>query len=264
MAFKRKRTYAPRRAAFKKRKFTRKRNFRRGSGNGQSMTRWSSIGYTPNKFRGRKLSKRSWNHMLWNNTLQKPHYRSLAAVTNTVASPASLVTATVQLINADDNGIAFPWEATGGARVVDTTVLMPIFNNSSIIIRGGLMRITATNAVTTAAPMKVEIFGIRSNDEFDTSGFPGTVPVGWDPSNFADFNNRIGRIVTKKTFIIGNQDSVEMSMRRPIMKIDYDAWLAGERRYYWVVVVQNLETAIAQDCIFVKNFSFSFVGDVDG
>lgn len=254
MAFlKRKRVMAPRRGGFKKRrKFTRRSRVPRSVGS----TRWTGGVSDMGAFRSKKITRRRWKKLLWDSTLQSEHFRSIGARSATQTTPASLVTASTGLIAADDNNVAPPYQTLGG--LVD----FPVANmNKNIVLRGGQYRITITNDAAVTTPMQVMIWGLRSGDGFASATFPATVPVGWDPTTIPNFKVIFGTIITKRSFILGNQDTVSLTMRDSIRKVDTTEWVAGNRRHYWLIYSANLETAAAQTLTIVDSFNVSFCGD---
>jgi len=255
MAFKRKRVMAPRRGGFKRRRFNRTRRSVRGIGN----SKYSSSGAQDyGTFKARRVSRRTYQNRLWNASSMSEHYRSIGAESYATITPASLTTMSVSFTAADDNGIGTPYQVTGGLQNSADDLLY------NIVLRGGLMKLTVSNDGAGTPPTQVTIWGIRSVPCVDLTGFPTLTPVkGWDPSIFPDFNRKVGKILVKRTFILGNQDSCSMTMKKTLRKIDTSDWVDGSNRHYWLVAVSNLETAATQSHTVVNSYNLSFCGDKD-
>lgn len=249
MVYKRKRTYAPKRGKFKKRRTTRRR---RGY-NSNSATRWTGGTTDTGLFRTRRVSIKKWRRQLWDATNMMTHMRSVGAQTHATATPASLITCTISFVTGDDNGVAVPWDPSGG--------LIGVAFQNSIVMRGGMHKITCTNDTAITTPLVLTIFGILSGDGYNPAGFPTSAPIGWEPSLFEDFKPKIGSVVCRRSYIMGNQDTVTLSYRRKIHKIDESEWIAGKRRFYWIIVSNNVETAVAQSVTVVRSFNYSLTGD---
>jgi len=250
MAFKRKRVYAPRRGGFKKKRTTRR--FSRRGGGTKSSTRWTG-GIKDNAFRSRKVSRSTWKRMLWNNTLQMQHWRSVGAQSGSFGTPATLTTCQIFAFTGDDNGVGVPWTIAGGLQA-------PVNLVHNIVLRGGINRITVTNDSAVTTPLKCDVYGMITNDSADFVTIPTSAPIGWEPTVMQDFNADVGTIVSSRSFVLGNQDSVTQSFRRRIMKVDASEWTAGKRRFFWIVVIHNLETTAAQNVTMVRSYNTSFCG----
>lgn len=249
MAFKRKRTYAPRRGGFKKRRTLRRRRF---NGRAKSSTRWTG-GIADSNFRSRKITRSKWKKMLWDSTLQEEHYRSIGAQSGSFGTPATLTTCQIFAFTGDDNGVSVPWNVTGG--------LQHSLNlTSNVVMRGGMHRLTVTNDAAVTTPMMCMVYGMITNDSADFTTLPTSAPIGWEPTVGPDFNEDIGRIVCNRSFVLGNQDSVTISYRRSIKKINISEWIAGKRRFFWIVCIHNLETSAAQNVTMIRSYNTSFCG----
>jgi len=85
---------APRRGAFKKRRTTNRRKFRKG---GPSKLGYTSLNAKDHVFgfRSKKVSRKAYRSHLWNSTLFSTHYRSILSSSTTASTPAATVTGTV-------------------------------------------------------------------------------------------------------------------------------------------------------------------------
>lgn len=242
---------------FKKRKIT-KRVFKKRRGTG--LTSQSGVG-SAFGFRSRRVRPRRWRNMLWASTLQRQHYRSNWAVNVNFNTAASVVSAQVRLLNADDNGTAPFWQSLGGAVTPDTGVAVPTFTGD-IVLRGAQMGLILGNPTTTLNDgLRFNILLVKSTQDFDTTGFPTSVPIGWDPSLHPDFRRRIGTIMLNRQVLVSQNEVAEIKYRRRIQKIDQGDYAAGVERFYWVVIVSNSYLGSVQDVSVTSYFNGSFSGD---
>jgi len=263
MAYKRKRVYAPKKSwAAKKRRtgYRKKRSY--GGGRSTTLTTQTGAGRTFG-FKGKKISKKSWNSMLWKNSLQKSHYRSAWAITFNYPTLASPAVSDVRYLSADDNTAAPFWQAAGGALGEDSGVLAPGFAGD-IIFRGGTLGLIIgnTNDAVDFDNIRAEVYLIKTGERFDGAAIPATVALGWDPSLIQDFKSRVGRIIKRWDFLIDNNNSVEIKYRKPIQKHDQGEYVNGFHRYFWFILASNASGAATPTTVQVTRYmNASFSGD---
>lgn len=235
-----------------RRRSTRKRT-RRFRADTSKSSSGSSFG-----FRSRRISRRSWNHKLWDSTLQKQHVRSNQSTTELLTSGASANLYASHLRSALTNtaGNQF-WTVGGGALPIDSGVI-PIVQGE-LVIRGGMIGIKCINAPGTADPINVSIYLIKIGDEFDNSLIPATTFHGWDPTVTPEFNQKLGRIVLRRTFLIENGNVGELKYRLPISKIDGVAFTSERNQFYWFVQVNSAN--VGDTLLFTRYHNLSFTAD---
>lgn len=231
---------------------TRKRG-RRSSGLTSKSGTGGSFG-----FRARRISRRSWNHKLWDSTLQKQHVRSNFSTTELLTSGASANLYASHLRSALTNTAAAQfWTAAGGALPIDTGIVPVV--QGDLVIRGGMIGIKCINAPGTADPINVSVFLIKVGDEFDNGLIPATTFHGWDPTVTPEFNQRLGRIVLRKTFLIENGNVAELKYRLPITKIDGISFTLERNQFYWFIQVNSAN--VGDTLLFTRYHNLSFSAD---
>lgn len=254
MPFTRKRVYAgkPSKRIFKKRRFIRRRGKKATSFTSQSGT-GSSLRYV-----AKKLSRRRWNSKLWNDTLAKPHYRSSAAITDSLTTPASATIAQFNVRQALDNDTARFYETTGGLSLLDTGMTLPTFKGD-FVLRGGKVGINFVNSDNTVLFGKVWLVKAPKNPNL--SPFPITTVYGADPSEIPEFTNYVGKIKYSKEFTLEALNSIEIVRRIPIFKKGIYEWAnIQDGRYYWIFTVTSGD-ATANTYRVTRYFNVSFSAD---
>jgi len=224
MAFKRKRVYANRSNAFKKRKSSKRRNFKRKGGP-------KALGYTSLNtrdhvfgFRTKKTSHRAYRKHLWDSTLFSTHYRSIISNATTIATPANYTTGTLTGLNLDRlNGQPF-WTVAGGAAATDFGVTPPLFKGD-IVRRGGIYEMQFQNPSTTG-DIRLRLWLIRSvtNPDFSFEPVGGLAPTIWDPTASPDFIKEIGKPMWAREVVIENGNSYTFKGRYKMQKIDEETY----------------------------------------
>lgn len=220
MAFKRKRIYAPRANAFKKRKsYRKKRMFKRGGG--------KTIGYTSLNtrdhrfgFRSKKTSRRAYRKHLWDSTLFSSHYRSIASASTSVATLTSPITGTTFGLNLSAPiGTANPfWTTSGGLIPLDNSVAAPLFQGD-ITLRGGVWEVIFYNTSTTN-DVRIKVWNVFTMNRPNLAFFPANPSIAWDPSASAEFNEFIGKPFNGREVVIEQGNSYTIKGRMKIQKID--------------------------------------------
>lgn len=255
-----------RRSAFKKsRRGTRRRTrFRSGRSTTNRASGASSVG----TFRGRRTSTQAWRRMLWKDTIAKQHFRSITDGTVAITTPNNLISSTLNTISTMDNF----WTAAGGAITADAGGAVPTFNGD-IILRGGIVRLCATNRVnstdtTPSDPVRVTIYAVW-RDTASTAAvlpiLPANVSTMWDPSTLPDFQ-RFGKVLFKReTLLKGDGEVTQVYVKLKTQKIDQAVFINGGARLIFMVLVSqtsNTEAVPSAETIdFVVSHNLSFSSD---
>lgn len=272
MVFKRKRTYAPRRAAFKRRRFTKRRTSRRSRavvGNQRP-----NPSYRP---RSRRLSKRTFRSLLWKQTITQTKFKSTYGATGTLATPADATTATT--LGAFGLSTTNPYEPfytqPGGLRplsgtipsVAEPTEAEAKFN-SDIIVRGGRMVLEVFNNTETADAnndiVRVKIVLLRAGEAWTDAFCTGNIGPSYTPRYIADFKRLAGYICLEKDFTLKDGESCAVEYKLKPMKIDVGSYsqttpISGQ--YIWYMAVANGFGSDAQTCRYRRYYEVSFCGD---
>lgn len=239
-----------------------RRRVRRFTGYTNRASGATSVG----RFRTRRTRPSTFRRRLWNASVDKSHYRSVGAATLTVPTPITniLTTATLQIITP---GNAF-WTVAGGAQPEDTGVLVPSFSGD-ITLRGGVTKLTIANRtiateVTPTDNVRVTVFTVWTNPAAPVFIFPTTVPISWDPSVFPDFQ-RYGRVIGRREAILSaSGDTLELSFRHRVQRIDQAVFNAGGNRLQYFVLVSettNSDATGAEQVDITNAINYSFAAD---
>lgn len=248
----------------KRRRLIRRRRFTRRGRRLAGLTNRNSNPVSVGRFLTRKTPGRVYRRWLWQSTMDKSHYRSVGTAANTAATPANLTDASLTVITP---GNAF-WTAAGGAQQEDTGVAVPTFIGD-IVLRGGVSRLTVSNRVDPAGLnntdcVRVTVFTVWTNRDLPGFAFPATVPVGWDPSVFPDFQ-RHGRVIGKREVLLKPDGEVmELYFRHRIQKIDQNVYTNGGSRLNWFVLnsqVGNSDAGVPENVDIVNTINYSFSAD---
>lgn len=257
MAFKRKRVFAPRRSSGKRRR-SMGRRFKRRS--------WKSAAYTSKTTRpisnyfarkGRLTPGkiRRWKRNIFRSTQFKDHYRSLYANSGTFATPANETTATLNLLQAVDNGSA-PFWAVGGGAINTQTGTLPLFTGD-VVIRGGVASLVVNNNDNNSQ-MNVDVYFIGRTDGFDNSSVVTPQVRFWDPTCLIDFDLLVGKPLKKWSTMLEPLESLQCEMKLGVMKISPNEWSADEKRPHWMVLASSNDgTAITYTVVTGINLSFA-------
>lgn len=265
MAFGRKRVFAN---AFGRKStgvFKKRRTVRRRVRRGQKFTSYttkSGAGRTFG-FKAKRISKRRWNNMLWNSTLQKNHYRSEGVLRSIVATPVTNINMVTGIVEALDNGTAPFWTTAGGLQVQNAGVTPPLFTDSNIILRGGKTGISISNP-STGTSIAYSVWLIKSADRFSSTNIPALATVGWDPSVIPEFKNDVGFIRRSFTGLLEPGTLFTAEHRLPVQKIDQVEWATLQKRWYWMVAIRDVDNAAQQNIDILSYFNVSFSGDAVG
>lgn len=262
------RVAAPRRVRRRLDFSSRPRFRRRSRRNGRTTTNRASSATTVG-FRARKTSTRTFRRMLWRDTLNQTHHRSLLDQTVVVATPNNLTQATLSILEGLPGNF---WTAAGGTVAHDTGTAVPLFSGD-LVLRGGISRITLTNRVNPtdtmpSDPVRVSIFAVWTKKVPGVITFPSPVPTMWDPSTVADFLT-YGRVLFKREALLkGDGEVLSCYFRYKVQKIDRAVFNSGGGRLQWFVLVSqtsNTEAiAVPENVDVVLSHNVSFAADAIG
>lgn len=218
-------------------------------------------------FKTKKTKGTKYRRHLWDSTLYKAHFRSIAGLSAIVSTPNDTIQATLERRRALFNGIDNFWTAAGGSTTIDAGVAVPTFGRT-IVIRGGILRLTITNN-STDDTLKVKVWLVWANPTTESPiATPATVPFEWDPSCSADFT-QFGKVMAQReTTLLPLSRPMEVVWRLQPQKIDRDTFggNAGRQFFWWYSIGQLNNTEIvpaAESATVINTFNISFVGDED-
>jgi len=209
--------------------------------------------------------------MLWNSTQMKAHYRSIFAQADDFASSGSSTTCTCFYYPTIEFGARF-WTAAGGAQPIDTAVAVPTFQDD-IILRGGMINLNVCNVPASLdihGDIQVTVWLIISDEQPSvgalippdgSTGTTATFSREWDPSCVPDFQRVFcKKILMKKTALLKDLESLNVSYRLRIQKIDQENYLNDNNKLYWVVKVAG-NHGFQDDYRVTASYNLSFSGD---
>lgn len=216
-------------------------------------------------YRKRMIPKRAWRSALLNETRFKAHYRSLRDVGLTFGVPAGVTTATVGVIIPLPGTNPF-WLAANGAQPIDLAIAVPIFDNSSIVLRGGVARISFSNNDLTSDSYRLRIWGMWSKSNGSPTSLPaGPVPTMYDPTVTADLASQELTIAYfRETFLLPGNKPYEIFHRFKPQKIDFNAYTNDNLKFFWFFTISQTSDvlAVSPGVTIVSSTSVSFAGDV--
>lgn len=270
MAGFRKRVRAPRRFS-RSTRMRRTGRFKGRRSGGSRFTGSSNVrtGYDASNanitFRRKKTSLRSYRNNLLRTTQFLPHYRSVGAeVTPFVVSTplAGSNSATVAAISALSGSTPF-WLSTGGAQPVDNAGTVPIFSPSSIVIRGGKVKLTCTNR-STDETLRVRVWVVFAKANQTQVTIPTTVPIGWDPTMIPDFVQAYKMLFGREVLLLPGARPMEVEAKLKPQKIDFDTFLnEANGKLVWIVSVSETDDSDGSASLLgvTAHHSLSFSGD---
>lgn len=222
-------------------------------------------------FRSKRLSAKRWRNMIWNNTLQKQHFRSVFAFAGTGTAPTGVTAMTTAtfgsnlMLNLAGGALPF-WTAGGGAITADAAVPVPVFSQSSVVLRGGMSVISFANrSVADTVRMRVWAVYIKERPEAATLPPNGTfVPREWDPSVQADFAQSYRILYSREVLLLPGSRPMELKHRHRVKKIDDNDFLieGGDQLMWMYTIAKSSDVdAIAEVVDIVVSYNLSFSGD---
>lgn len=261
MAFKRKRTYAPKRNAFKKRKINRTR---RNRGGGPKTLGYSSLNTKDHVFgfRTKKTSRKAYKSHLWNSTLFNTHYRSILSNSSAPVTPATVNTGLLLGTNMYRTGGVPFWTTAGGLLQTDSSITPPLFKGD-IILRGGVWECQCTNTSTTN-DVRIKVWVMRSTNDPDFSFEPALPPVAWDPTAAPDFIKEIGKPYMFREIVLEQGNSYTLKGRFKLQKIDEVTYGRQGLSPLVYMLFHNVGHATATTINVLYNYNLSFSADAIG
>jgi len=276
-AYGRKRVYAPRRrgrSMAKRRRTTRRyaRRYRSRAQRGRStaFTTKSQGAYNDQVFRARRLSKAAWRRTLYRETQTKTHYRSVYTTSTIVATtPVGMTGQSFKFLQCWINysTSAKFYESGAGAFHPDRSVGVPTFDPSSIVVRGGLVKLNCTCDQINVNPVRCRMWLVWATTDpiaqQVTDLTTGTKPLMYRPNDQPDFMFQFGRIMAYREAMLLPNEGVEMSYRLKPMKIDLTQITAGGNLPYFIVAVSQMndQNVTAETVACNVSHSMSFSGD---
>lgn len=266
-AFKRKRVYAPRANAFKKRKsYMRKRRTNRKGG--PRVLGYTSLNTKDHTFgfRTKKTSRRAYIKHLWDSTLYANHWRSFSSSQQNVTTPAGTLNSALFAINLmSPIGNASPfWTAAGGLVSTDSGVTPPLFVGD-ITLRGGVWECIIYN-VSTTQDIRFKSWMVRTVDTPNFSPFPATAPISWEPSVVAEFVQYIGKPFQYREVVIEQGNSYTLKGRYRVERIDQKVQAVAGKQLFLFGMIHNVGAsgAVATSVNIVTSQNVSFAADAIG
>lgn len=229
--------------------------------------------------RRRRISKRQFRRLLWNQTITATKFKSTFVSTGTSTTPANTTGSTVTKYwaagIANDSKIPF-WLSGAGliqlsgsiASVTDPTETPPTFN-SDLIIRGGTLSFTITNDTETADVgndiiiAKIVLLKTGSNWTANGASYDNSLNTSVPSYGIVpDFKTNVGYICLEKDFMIKDGESATVTYKLPVQKINIGDYMNERFAYVWYLSISNAYIGSAQTCHYYKSHNISFCGDV--
>jgi len=276
-AYGRKRVYASRgrtsRMA-KRRRTTRRparrRGYRSARGRTTAFTSKAQGAYNDQVFRARRLSKKSWRSALYRETQTKVHYRSIfTSDTFTVTAPLGMSTQKFNAVQCLINPLTSAgfWVVGGGAISTDAGISVPDFDSSSIVLRGGMLKLSCTLDDNAVNVCRVRIWLVWSRQRplgsQITTLTGSNWPIMYRPNDQPDFMQLFGRIMLYREAMLDKNQGVEVNYRLRPMKLDETVFSLGGNVPYWIVSnsQMNDRNAATETVACVASHSLSFSAD---
>lgn len=259
------------------RAFTKKRRvMRRSRRTTTSFTNQKSGGSTAlSMFRRKPFSARKYRSVLWKDTQSMPHYRSLlanSAAYGTNGTGASNLLADIQcdfpLQYANVNSF---WTTAGGLIQADVSITAPVFNQSSIVIRGGSLwyafQNTEAETESTAFGDSMRLkfwfcYSNKSNPISVPAQFPTAQSTSWDPTCLPDFSQRYGKVYYATEVLLKPGDVFEFKRKLKTQKVDNEQFLDGGSQPFVLWQAISLKHAGGSAGYSMKNgVNLSLTGD---
>jgi len=261
----RKRTYAAASSSWGKKgkrgMRKRRRTFKRKSGRSVNQTSKATHGSSLT-FRSRKLSRRRFKKLLWNDTILSTHWRSLFAASTTIVTQTNSTTLTIATINPmRPSGVAF-WTGAGGLRSTDIGVTPPLFSGD-ITVRGGMWGMNFRNTSSTL-PVSMKLYLGRTIGN-PTYSLPASSTTGWDPSIEPDLTKLYGKSYYSTIIQLEPGETWKIERRIGIMKINqYDWQSIGGLSPFVLYTAANVGHSTATTINVDTYFNLSFAADAIG
>lgn len=239
---------------YKKRRFIGKRQR-------STYTTQSGTGHAGILYQRRKKNIRLVRNQLYRDTQYKTHYRCYFTVAGAANTAASQTNMQISFVNPFNNGSDF-WTAAGGAQIVDSAGIVPLFLDD-LVIRGGKWSYQYTNT-DPSRTIRVRIWYIFTNSRPDTSIIPTSVQTGWDPSVIPDFNSKYGKVLWHENVILTPGQSWNYEERVKVQRIDQDVYHLLGRLPIFLFGLENMTDAVNASGTAKHTLNISFSGDSAG
>jgi len=229
--------------------------------NGPKQTSYSTRSERGNAFRlgGQKLRSSTWRNRLWNQTLSMAKYRSINSLRTTITTPATGTTSTIavfQMLRFGGNNF---YDVAGGALPPDPFAAVLPFVADSMVIRGGAITFSLSNAGADTVGIDAFIMWATSRPDFTL--VPASASIGWDPTLTRQMQD-IGRVVLRKNILLKSQDTVTVSMKLRVQKIENDIYdNRGGAQPYLFLIARNVIGVVPQTITVQLSYNLTFVGD---
>jgi len=204
----------------------------------------------------------------------KAHYRSIFALTNSFPTSGGSISATVFYYPCIEFGARF-WTAAGGALPIDTAVPVPTFQDD-IILRGGMINMNVSNTPEGGGfggdvqDLIVTVY-LMISDETPSLGAlippngsvtaPAVFSRDWDITCVPDCKRVFAkRVLLTKRVLLKPTDSVNVSYRLRIQKIDQEDYLNDNNKMWWVIKVASNGSSVDNFRV-TASYNLSFSGD---
>jgi hypothetical protein len=263
------RTRMPFRGRRRRFRRTRRRRFRRRFGRRRNVVSAQAGNIINTRYRSRKLRHSAWSRALLADTRFKPHYRSLLTNSFTLTSPVGVNAATKSglitlLPDPSVVGNFVFWSTPGGALPIDSTLPVPPFNDSTVVLRGGRSEVTI--AVPGDDGVKLKVYMVYIKDGANKTAFNAltSVPTMWDPSHFVDFDQSFKLLSSREYILLPGSRPVSLWHKFRPSKIDWDSFRIGESVLAYVFTIQQLTDTdvLPAPVVFTVSHSVSFVADI--
>jgi hypothetical protein len=211
-------------------------------------------------FRGRRLGRRTYKRILFNNTIAKAHYRAIHNLAVIHGTTLGIGGGIVTAYNVLNHGA--PFFLSPNVSPIDGTTAPPAAWNGNVFIRGGQFSVTISILPSVVDVLKVKVWLVWSIASPDA----GVIPLGaqsdaWDPSVNSDFQ-AFGRVTDfRETLLTGSNTSVEMLWRLPAMDVDQGIFTVGGKLPYLFIQISNQTSATVAVATVLRRYNLSFSAD---
>jgi len=245
----------------KRRRLIRKRRFQRRNRPGFSTISRSLNANTAFKPRARKLKKSVWRRMLWRDTLQQAHYRSIFARTAALVTPNDIINLNWTPLECLVSSAPEFWKTAGGTQDPSFGVVPqwanangvgpPVgFDPIGLVIRGGRLWCTlaCTDGDSLTVRMQLVFAKQQSRDTTDAAvsntlqayinalTAAGSRPKSWDITTQPDYEEYFYKPVIDKTVQLQQGQTITTYYKLKPTKIDVAVFQrAGGWFPYWIV-----------------------------
>jgi len=234
-----------------------------------------------------RISKRSYNHILWNLTVPKTHYRSALAIAQNLPLPVTTGVGNWNVFAAYPMTETSPfWTVAGGIQPLAFSVVPapPVLNPQTVIIRGGMTRLAFRNTSTDSDTLRVRIQKVYyKQQKRNFSDGNDVAPASeWLNQTIINFNNGSGvslgssetltlqdsadydeyfyRPIDDKEMLLQQAEEFEVKEKLRVKKIDCDQYTRGAKYFpvYFIYVGNQVAAGAGQTFNIISSFNLSF------